>query len=121
MKNVVEMNREQRDREAIKARRIVEEETLKFSRWLDSMEVTPTIIELRETAEAICRTELDKTLPRLNGISSKDRKSIERMAASIAGKMLHHPMQYLKSDHPCIEREQRISLVRSLFHLDDNE
>jgi len=119
--NVVEMNREQRDREAIKARRIVEEETLKFSRWLDSMEVTPTIIELRQTAEAICRAELEKTLPRLNGISSKERKFIERMAASIAGKMLHHPMQYLKSDHPCVEREQRISLVRSVFHLDDNE
>jgi glutamyl-tRNA reductase len=121
LNNVVEMNREQRDREAIKARRIVEEETLKFSSWLDSMEVTPTIIELRQMAEAICRAELDKTLPRLNGISSKERQSIERMAASIVNKILHHPMQYLKNDHPCVEREQRISLVRSLFHLDKND
>ena len=121
LNTVVEMNREQRDREAIKARRIVEEETLKFSSWLDSMEVTPTIIELRQTAEAICRAELDKTLPRLNGISSRERECIERMAASIAAKMLHYPMHYLKHDHPCMEREQRISLVRSLFHLDKND
>ena len=120
LNNVVEMNREQRDREAVKARRIVEEETLKFSRWLDSMEVTPTIIDLRSAAEAICRAELEKTLPRLNGIGPREKKAIERMASSIAGKMLHHPMQYLKSDHHCADREQRVSLVRSLFQLDGN-
>jgi len=120
LNNVVEMNREQRDREAIKARRIVEEETLKFSRWLDSMEVTPTIVELRAAAETICRAELAKTLPRINGISAKEQKSIERMAASIVGKMLHHPMQYLKSDHHCADQEQRISTVRSLFNLDES-
>ena len=120
LNNVVELNKEQRDQEAIKARRIVEEETLKFSRWLDSMEVTPTIVELRAAAEAICRAELEKTLPRLNGISAKEQKTIERMAASIVGKMLHHPMQYLKSDHPCADQEQRISMVRSLFQLDES-
>ena len=119
LKNVVEMNREQRDKEAIKARRIVEEETLKFQRWLDGMEVTPTIIDLRAAAESICQAELAKTLPRLNGISTKERKCIERMAASIAGKMLHHPMQYLKSEHACIDQSERIMQVRTLFHLNE--
>jgi glutamyl-tRNA reductase len=119
LNNVVEMNREQRDKEAVKARRIVEEESLKFNRWLDSMEVTPTIVALRASAEAICRAELAKTMPRLNGISAKEQKSIERMATAIVGKMLHHPMQYLKSDHHCADREQRISTVRSLYNLDE--
>jgi glutamyl-tRNA reductase len=117
--NVVEMNREQRDKEAVKARRIVEEETLKFQRWLDGMEVTPTIVDLRAAAESICQAELAKTLPRLNGISTEERKCIERMAASIAGKMLHHPMQYLKTDHTCIDQSQRIMQVRTLFHLNE--
>jgi glutamyl-tRNA reductase len=120
LNNVVEINREQRDKEAIKARRIVEEETLKFGHWLDSMEVTPTIVELRAAAESICRTELAKTLPRLNGLDPKEKKSIEKMASSIVGKMLHHPMLYLKSDHPCSNREDRISTVRSLFQLDES-
>ena len=118
LNNVVEMNKEQREQEAIKARRIVEEETLKFGRWLASMEVTPTIVELRRAAESICRQELTKTLPRLNGLSAKEKKAIERMAASIVGKMLHHPLQYLKTDHPCTDQEQRVSTVRSLFQLD---
>ncbi len=119
LNNVVEMNREQRDKEAIKARRIVEEETLKFSHWLDSMEVTPTIIELRANAEAICRAELDRTLPKLNGISAKEKKAIERMASSIVGKMLHHPMMFLKTDHVCVDQAERISQVRTLFHLNE--
>lgn len=120
LNNVVEMNKEQRDKEAVKARRIVEEETLKFNRWLTSMEVTPTIVALRTVAESICQAELAKTLPRLNGISAKERKSIERMASSIVGKMLHHPMKYLKTDHGCVEQEERIAQVRTLFQLNES-
>ncbi|MCI5224002.1 MAG: glutamyl-tRNA reductase, partial [Candidatus Electrothrix sp. AR4] len=112
---------EQRDKEAIKARRIVKEETLKFHRWLTSMEVTPTIVDLRAVAESICQAELAKTLPRLNGISAKEKKSIERMASSIVGKMLHHPMQYLKANHTCIDQEERIAQVRTLFQLNEND
>jgi glutamyl-tRNA reductase len=115
--NVVEINKGQRDKEAVKARRIVGEETLKFHRWLSSMEVTPTIVDLRAAAESICQAELAKTLPRLNGISAKEKQFIERMASSIAGKMLHHPMQYLKTDHGCVDQEERIVQVRTLFHL----
>jgi glutamyl-tRNA reductase len=117
LNNVVEMNREQRDKEAIKARRIVEEETLKFMRWLEAMEVTPTIVELQAAAESICRVELEKTLAKLNGLGEKERQSIERMASAIANKMLHHPLQYLKAEHDCIDRQERISVIRSLFHL----
>ncbi|CAK8725750.1 glutamyl-tRNA reductase [Candidatus Electrothrix aarhusensis] len=118
--NVVEMNREQRDKEAVKAQRIVEEETLKFQRWLDGMEVTPTIVDLRAVAESICQAELAKTLPRLNGIGAQERKCIERMASSIVGKMLHHPMCYLKADHGCVDQSERIMQVRSLFQLNEH-
>ncbi len=117
LNNVVEMNREQRDKEAVKARRIVEEESLKFNRWINSQELTPTIKELRQTVDAICRAELARTLPRLNGISKKEQKSIERMASAIAGKIIHNPMQYLKADHPCVDQGERITQVRSLFKL----
>lgn len=113
------MNREQRDKEAVKAQRIVEEETLKFQHWLDGMEVTPTIVDLRAVAESICQTELAKTLPRLNGIGAQERKCIERMASSIVGKMLHHPMQYLKTDHGCVDQSERIMQVRTLFQLNE--
>lgn len=121
LKNVVEMNKSERDAEAVKAARIVEEETLKFSGWLENMEMTPTIVELRAMADHICRKELNRTLGRLDSLSLKEKKSIEKMATAIASKMLHHPLRYLKTDHHCVDQQERIGVVRSLFCLDNPE
>lgn len=119
LQNVVEMNRAERDREAVRAERIVNEETLKFSSWLDSMEVTPTIVDLRQMAEEICRVELEKTLGKLKDLGPAEQKSIEKMASAIVSRMLHHPMQYLKGDNMNHggQRRGRINTVREMFHL----
>jgi len=120
LNNVVEMNKTERDLEAVKAERIVAEETLKFSHWLDGMEVNPTIVDLRKMADEICRGELDKTVGQLHNITPKEQKSIEIMASAIISKMLHNPLQYLKSDNSqCVDRRERINTVRDLFQLDN--
>jgi len=120
LNNVVEMNKAERDKEAVKAERIVAEETLKFSHWLDGMEVNPTIVELRKMADDICRVELDKTIGKLKDISPKEQKSIEKMASAIVSKMLHNPLQFLKSNNSqCVDRRERINTVRDLFQLED--
>ncbi|WP_420209176.1 glutamyl-tRNA reductase [Candidatus Electronema sp. JC] len=121
LNSVVEMNKEQRDKEAVKAHRIVEEETLKFMRWLDGMEVTPTIVELQAAAESICRAELDKTLPRLGTLGDKERQAVERLASAVAAKLLHRSFQYLRAEHDCVNRQERIAVVRSLFGLNGEE
>ena len=72
LSSVVEMNRSGRDREAVKATRIVDEMTLGFGRWMEGMTVTPTILALRRKADGICRAELEKTLPRLTGLSEEE-------------------------------------------------
>ncbi|WP_028583370.1 glutamyl-tRNA reductase [Desulfogranum mediterraneum] len=119
LKNVVEMNKSERDREAIKAERIVDEELLKFNRWLANQVATPTIRELRELVDQVVRMECDKTLSRLSEVSEQECQAIEKMGAAIANKILHHPMQYLKADHHCLSRNERITTVRSLFELDN--
>jgi glutamyl-tRNA reductase len=121
LSNIVEMNKAERDKEAVKAERIVAEETMKFSHWLDNMEVNPTIVELRGMADEICRFELEKTLGRMKDISPKEQKSIEKMASAIVAKMLHNPLQFLKSDNNrCVDRRERINMVRDLFRLDQH-
>ena len=118
LNNVVEMNKSERDKEAVKASRIVEEETLKFCGWLENMEVTPTIIEMRSMADQICRDELGRTLGRLGSLTDKEKKTLEKMASSICSKMLHHPIRYLKTDHPCVDQQKRVEVIRTLFNLD---
>ena len=94
------------------------EETLKFLDWLETLAVFPTIISLKEKADRICEMELDKTLRQLGPLTEEQRQALEVLTHSIAQKLLHDPIIFLKSDqHP--ERPTRdLDLVRRLFNLD---
>lgn len=121
LSNVVEMNRAERDKEAVKATRIVDEESLKFERYYQGLAVTPTILELRQKVEDIGVHELEKTLGKLSGISDSDRKRLEKMISAINAKVLHHPLVYLKAES-CMGRDNRdkkVALIRELFGLGD--
>lgn len=117
--NVVEMNKSERDKEAIKAQRIIAEEKLKFGKWLANMESTPTIIQLRSTIEQHVRSEIEKTLGRLDEMDDEKRQGLEKMVAAITGKVVYPPLHYLKSDNHCISLPDRIKTVRELFQMDN--
>jgi len=120
LSQVVEMNRAERDREAVKAGRIVEEETLKFDRWQQNMTVTPTILAMRRKADDICRQELAKTLSKLE-LDDKDQKKVEKLASAISAKLLHDPLLYLKSDSCRGGNDARIDTIRTIFGLEDDD
>lgn len=122
LSQVVEMNRAERQKEAVKARRIVEEETLKFIRWQQNMAMTPTIAAMRRKADDICRRELARTLPKLD-LSEDDRSRVEKMALAISAKLLHHPLQYLKGQSSHLSDDARVNILASVFGLeaDDEE
>lgn len=123
LSNVVEMNRSERDREAVKAGRIVDEMTLTFQRWVEGMSVTPTIQALRQKVSSICQLELERTLPRLQSLSEQEKKGLEMMTAAITARILHDPLSYLKGDS-CGGRdtsEVKINMVRTLFGLGDDK
>lgn len=121
LSSVVEMNRAERDKEAVKATRIVDEESLKFEQYYQGLAVTPTILELRRKVENIGIQELEKTLGKLSGVSDTDKKQLEKMISAINAKVLHNPLMYLKADS-CMGRDNRdkkVATVRELFGLGD--
>ncbi len=118
LQNVVEINKSERDKEAVRAERIVVEETLKFTLWLGSIEISPTIVALRRQAEELRDAELARTMPRLAGLSDKELKAVETMATSLVNKMLHHPMVYLKREGSPEEKRRQIDTVRTLYGID---
>ncbi len=118
LNNVVELNKAERDKEAIKASRIVDEEALKFKDWQAGLAVTPTLAALREKGNTIARMELERTLPRLQGLSAKERKSVEKMASAIVSKLLHDPMLFLKSESCKDQSEMKVDMFRSVFGLE---
>ena len=120
LQGVIELNKADRDREAIKAGRIIDEEILKFERWRANMSTTPTIIQLRELMEGIAQEEVKKTAGKLGMQGGEQKQALEKMALAIAGKVLYHPFTYLKTEQHCVDLEERIRMVRTLFGLDDD-
>ncbi len=116
---VVEVNKSERDKEAVKARRIVDEEAIKFQLWLDALSVVPTITALRKKADDICQMELEKTLGRLSHLSLEEQKAIEKMAIAISAKLLHAPLSYLKDEGCKDQHEMKVEMIRAAFGLRD--
>ncbi|MBW6521219.1 MAG: glutamyl-tRNA reductase [Desulfoarculaceae bacterium] len=120
LQNVVETNKSERDKEAVKARRIVDEEALKFEHWIDSLAVVPTIAALRKKADEICRIELERTMCRLQHLSPEEQKAIEKMAMAISSRLLHGPVSFLKNESCKEQDEVKVEIIRSAFDLVDN-
>lgn len=118
LNNVVELNKAERDKEAVKASRIVDEEALKFESWLSGLAITPTIAALRAKGNKISQMELERTLPRLKNLTPKEQKSVEKMASAIVSRLLHDPLIYLKGESCKDQSEMKVDLFRSVFDLD---
>lgn len=119
--NVVEMNKSERDKEAVKALRIVAEEQFKFDKWLANMASTPTIVQLRARIEGQIRAEVEKTMGRFDEMDEARRQDLEKMVAAITGKVAYPPLHYLKDDNHCISLPDRIKTVRELYLLDHHD
>lgn len=106
-----------RAREAEKAETIVQDEVVAFDRWLSHLEVVPTIVALREKAEAIRRGELEKTLRVLKDATPREREALESLTTAIVNKLLHGPITRLKLNNG-EDGALDIDATRRLFDLE---
>ncbi len=119
LREVVEENLATRRDEAAKAAEIVNEEVAYFSKWLASLDMQPTIVDLIKKSQAIAEEELAKTLKRLGPVDDSTRDALEAMASSLVRKLNHDPIMFLK--HGGMSQEgngPRISVMRRIFNLD---
>lgn len=117
LESVVETSLSRRQKEIPKAEKIIVEHHQKFMRWYQSLDVVPTIVEMRVKAEDIRKEELEKVLGRLSNLSMEDRSLIETMSARIVSKLLHHPTVTLKSKANQCDGTEYIEVVQELFGL----
>lgn len=117
----VEQNREDRLREAAKAEQMVVEEVGVLGQWLQSLEVTPTIVALRSRTEDIKRREVDKVLARMPHLSSDDRAAVEALASAIVNKMVHGTMVTLKTEATSSSGAAYVDAARRFFSLEETQ
>ncbi len=120
LKGIIEENIEDRNKEALKGERIADEAVIRFRQWYDSLDVVPTIIDLRKKIDAIAETEMEKTLHGLDRLTPEDREAVRRMIHAMINKIMHDPTVFLKQNG-CQGNHQSlyIDITRKLFRLDD--
>lgn len=115
LQGVVAANIQERNREAEKAEKIIEEEIEAFQRWVSSIDAIPAIVALREKAEAIKKDELERLIKRFPDLEEKEQKAIEHMASAIVNKLIHPPTIALKEDSE--DKDMLIAAIKKLYGL----
>jgi glutamyl-tRNA reductase len=118
LKGVVEDNIQDRRKEAVKANRIIDEAVIQFRKWLESLELVPTIVALHQKLEQIAEAEMKKTLTSLPHLSEEDIRAMQRMTQAMINKILHDPTTYLRRNGCMGNRSLHLDVTRKLFHLD---
>jgi glutamyl-tRNA reductase len=89
LEDVVRGSRDDRQREAEKAGQIIDGKVEAIWRKLDSADLSPMILSLKETAERI-RVEALSSYARDTDVCGHDRETLELLTRSIVNKVVHH-------------------------------
>jgi glutamyl-tRNA reductase len=121
LEGVVASHREARQHEAAQAELLVEREVASFQRWMNSLEVVPTIVDLRRQVEEIRKAELEKAMSRLQDLDPAQQEVVRALANGIVNKVLHHPTTELKRQSANRDGHMYVNALRRLFGLRDDE
>jgi glutamyl-tRNA reductase len=118
VQTVADRNAVGREAEARRAQLLVASELSRFGRWLDSLEVVPTIAALRARADQVVERVLSENESRWSDLGPEDRERVAVLARAIAGRLLHEPTLRLKRDADEESAYLHIAVLRDLFGLD---
>jgi glutamyl-tRNA reductase len=111
-------NAARREAESVEAERILEAELDLFERWMESLEVVPTIVSLRERADEIVDRVLVENADRWENLGEADRERLETVTRAVARRMLHEPTLKLKDMAGTEAAYEAVNTLRELFGLD---
>ena len=97
LQTIVQENLARRSAELERAERIVAEEVGRFTAWMQSREIIPTVIALRERFENIRQAELQRLQPKLANLPPDARARVDEITHLIIEKLLLTPTEQLKS------------------------
>jgi glutamyl-tRNA reductase len=116
LNSIVDKNLGKRKAEIPRVHAIIEQELEAFLHWHNSLQVNPTIQDLRGALEAIRKQEVEKNI---NRFKPEDRELVELVTKRIVNKILHQPTTTLKqgaeNGSAGTETIWRIKTLRDLF------
>lgn len=117
LRNVIDANLRQRQREAQSAEEIVRQEVESFLQYSRSRDVTPAIVTLRDHWEAIRREELARNRKRLGKLSPEQEAALDSLTQGLMNKLLHGPISELKRLSHQSNAEDPLHMIKRMFGL----
>jgi glutamyl-tRNA reductase len=114
----VARNMGSREAEAVRARRLVEQEVERFGQWLASLDVVPTITALRSLGSDVVEQVLRENESRWESLSEADRERVEVLARAVVNRLLHEPTVRLKAAVDEDNSYVYVQALRELFGLE---
>lgn len=113
-----ERNRKSRSREIDHALKIIDDETDGFMHEVYHQATGPIIKRLREQWHEISTAEMTKLEKRLGHLDERDLATIEKSLQQIVNKLLHPPLEALRSEAKEGTPHGLLDALKRLFHLD---
>jgi glutamyl-tRNA reductase len=121
LQQVIDANMRERMKEAGRAEEIVDFEVQAFCTRMQSREVAPTIVLLRETLDKVRREEIERYRKLLRDMPAEQQQAtlaaIDQVTQSLLNKVLHHPITQMKEMSGDPNGSEFIETVRKIFNI----
>jgi glutamyl-tRNA reductase len=118
LQDVVNANLAARQGEIPSVEDIAAQEAAAFLAWFNALDVVPTVVDIRQRAEAIKAQELEKALRRLGDVGDRERQIVCTLAHRLVNKLMHEPTVRLKQQAAQGDCDLYTDVVRELFGLE---
>src|SRR6266566_2420418 len=117
LQQVIDANLKERMKEALRAEEIVDKEVEAFCSKMQSREVVPTIVQLRDTIEKLRRDEIERNRRHLKDLSPEQQAAVDQINKSLVNKILHTPIEQLKHLTHDPQGPDIAGLIRKIFNV----
>ena len=121
LQQVIDANMKERMKEAGRAEEIVDREVRAFCTRMQSREIAPTIVQLRETVERMRRDEIERHRKLLRDMPQEQQQAalaaIDQVTQALLNKILHHPISQIKEMAGDPQGAEFIETVRKIFNI----
>jgi len=121
LQQVIDSNMKERMKEAGRAEEIVDREVQAFCTRMQTREVAPTIVLLRETVERVRREEIERHRKLLRDLPPEQQQAtlaiVDQITQAMVNKILHHPISQMKDLAGDPQAADFVDTVRRIFNI----
>ncbi len=108
---------EERQREAVAARHLVDDEIDRYRATNTARELSPLLGSMYRWADAIRTDEIDRHSNKLASLDMESREAVEAVTKAIVSKILHEPSSHLRDAAGTARGDRLAEALRELFDL----